>query len=114
MTAVDVTDDVKTRIAWLYYVEGMTQDEVANLVGIKVLITEGWGSFLSVTGMDENARTEMLPTNSQKWLVRSPTITLSTYTSGGLIADIQIKANGGVAMSGTLKFGRPRMVKVPS
>ena len=87
---------------------------VANLVGIKVLITEGWGSFLSVTGMDENARTEMLPTNSQKWLVRSPTITLSTYTSGGLIADIQIKANGGVAMSGTLKFGRPRMVKVPS
>ena len=34
MTAVDVTDDVKTRIAWLYYVEGMTQDEVANLVGM--------------------------------------------------------------------------------
>lgn len=34
MTAIDVTDDVKTRIAWLYYVEGMTQDEVANLVGM--------------------------------------------------------------------------------
>jgi DNA-binding transcriptional regulator LsrR (DeoR family) len=34
VTAVDVNDDVKTRIAWLYYVEGMTQDEVANLVGM--------------------------------------------------------------------------------
>lgn len=34
MTVVDVTDDVKTRIAWLYYVEGMTQDEVANLMGM--------------------------------------------------------------------------------
>ena len=34
MTALDVNDDVKTRIAWLYYVEGMTQDEVANLVGM--------------------------------------------------------------------------------
>ncbi|WP_259444747.1 sugar-binding transcriptional regulator [Neotabrizicola shimadae] len=34
MTVVDVNDDVKTRIAWLYYVEGMTQDEVANLVGM--------------------------------------------------------------------------------
>lgn len=34
VTVVDVNDDVKTRIAWLYYVEGMTQDEVANLVGM--------------------------------------------------------------------------------
>ena len=34
VTALDVNDDVKTRIAWLYYVEGMTQDEVANLVGM--------------------------------------------------------------------------------
>lgn len=34
MTVVDVTDDVKTRIAWLYYVEGMTQDEVASLMGM--------------------------------------------------------------------------------
>lgn len=31
---IDVNDDVKTRIAWLYYVEGMTQDEVANIVGM--------------------------------------------------------------------------------
>ena len=29
-----MTDDVKTRIAWLYYVEGKTQDEVASLVGM--------------------------------------------------------------------------------
>jgi DNA-binding transcriptional regulator LsrR (DeoR family) len=34
VTTADVNDDVKTRIAWLYYVEGMTQDEVANLVGM--------------------------------------------------------------------------------
>ncbi|MCU0903613.1 MAG: sugar-binding transcriptional regulator [Tabrizicola sp.] len=30
----DVNEDVKTRIAWLYYVEGMTQDEVATHVGM--------------------------------------------------------------------------------
>lgn len=34
VTVVDVNDDVKTRIAWLYYVEGKTQDEVANIVGM--------------------------------------------------------------------------------
>ncbi len=34
MTTADVNDDLKTRIAWLSYVEGMTQDEVANLVGM--------------------------------------------------------------------------------
>lgn len=87
---------------------------VANLVGVKALITEGWGSFLSVTGMDENARVEALPTNSQKFLVRTPVITLSTYTSGGLIADLQIKGNSGSALSGTIKVGRPRLVKLPS
>jgi DNA-binding transcriptional regulator LsrR (DeoR family) len=27
-------DDLKTRVAWLYYVEGMTQDEVAQRVGL--------------------------------------------------------------------------------
>jgi DNA-binding transcriptional regulator LsrR (DeoR family) len=31
---VNVNDEIKTRIAWLYHVEGMTQDEVANLVGM--------------------------------------------------------------------------------
>ena len=34
MTGDELTDDVKTRIAWLYYVEGKTQDEVASLVGM--------------------------------------------------------------------------------
>lgn len=34
MNTAGMTDDVKTRIAWLYHVEGMTQDEVANLVGM--------------------------------------------------------------------------------
>jgi DNA-binding transcriptional regulator LsrR (DeoR family) len=34
VTVIDVNDDVKTRIAWLYYVEGKTQDEVANIVGM--------------------------------------------------------------------------------
>ena len=87
---------------------------VAQLVSVKALITEGWGSFLSVTGMDENARTEAIPTNSQKWIVRSPVITLSTYTSGGLIADVQIKGTSGSALTGTLKFGRPRLVKLPT
>ena len=30
----DVSEDVKTRVAWLYYVEGLTQDEVATKVGL--------------------------------------------------------------------------------
>lgn len=30
----DVNEDLKTRIAWLYYMEGLTQDEVASKVGI--------------------------------------------------------------------------------
>jgi DNA-binding transcriptional regulator LsrR (DeoR family) len=29
-----MNEDIKTRIAWLYYVEGMTQDEVASHVGL--------------------------------------------------------------------------------
>lgn len=29
-----VEDDLKTRVAWFYYVEGMTQDEVAQRVGL--------------------------------------------------------------------------------
>lgn len=33
--ALDATgDDLKTRIAWLYHVEGLTQDEVAKVVGL--------------------------------------------------------------------------------
>ena len=32
--AQDVSEDVKTRVAWLYYVEGLTQDEVASKVGL--------------------------------------------------------------------------------
>ena len=37
LTAVipqDISEDVKTRVAWLYHVEGLTQDEVANKVGL--------------------------------------------------------------------------------
>ncbi len=34
MTETDESEDVKTRIAWLYHVEGMTQDQVAALVGM--------------------------------------------------------------------------------
>ena len=30
----EVGEDLKTRIAWLYHVEGMTQDEVAQIVGL--------------------------------------------------------------------------------
>ena len=30
----DISEDMATRIAWLYYVEGLTQDEVANKVGM--------------------------------------------------------------------------------
>lgn len=30
----EMNDELKTRIAWLYYVEGMTQDEVAQAVGL--------------------------------------------------------------------------------
>ena len=30
----DISEDVKTRVAWLYHVEGLTQDEVANKVGL--------------------------------------------------------------------------------
>ena len=34
MSTPDISEDLKTRIAWLYYVEGLTQDEVANKVGM--------------------------------------------------------------------------------
>ena len=34
MTLSDISEDMATRIAWLYYVEGLTQDEVANKVGM--------------------------------------------------------------------------------
>ena len=34
MNDADVSEDVKTRIAWLYYVEGLTQDQVATVVGM--------------------------------------------------------------------------------
>ena len=34
MSETDVNDDLKTRVAWLYYMEGMTQDEVAQEVGL--------------------------------------------------------------------------------
>ncbi len=34
MTTPDISEDLKTRIAWLYYVEGLTQDEVASKVGL--------------------------------------------------------------------------------
>lgn len=34
MSETEVNDDLKTRVAWLYYMEGMTQDEVAQTVGL--------------------------------------------------------------------------------
>lgn len=34
MIPQDISEDLKTRVAWLYYVEGLTQDEVANKVGL--------------------------------------------------------------------------------
>ncbi|MCV2866714.1 sugar-binding transcriptional regulator [Albidovulum sediminicola] len=34
MSEADLNDDLKTRVAWLYYMEGMTQDEVAQTVGL--------------------------------------------------------------------------------
>ena len=34
VTTPDISEDLKTRIAWLYYVEGLTQDEVATKVGL--------------------------------------------------------------------------------
>jgi DNA-binding transcriptional regulator LsrR (DeoR family) len=34
MTFQEPTDQAKTRIAWLYYVEGMTQDEIVNQTGL--------------------------------------------------------------------------------
>lgn len=34
MSDADVSEDFKTRIAWLYHVEGLTQDQVATLVGM--------------------------------------------------------------------------------
>jgi DNA-binding transcriptional regulator LsrR (DeoR family) len=35
MTFHESSDHMKTRIAWLYYVEGMTQDEIVNETGLK-------------------------------------------------------------------------------
>jgi DNA-binding transcriptional regulator LsrR (DeoR family) len=34
MAEGEVGEDLKTRVAWLYYMEGMTQDEVAQAVGM--------------------------------------------------------------------------------
>lgn len=34
MSTPDISEDTKTRIAWLYYIEGLTQDEVATKVGL--------------------------------------------------------------------------------
>lgn len=36
-STAEVAEDLKTRIAWLYHVEGMTQDEVAKVVGLNRL-----------------------------------------------------------------------------
>lgn len=30
----DLTDDLKTKVAWLYYIEGMTQDEISKTLGL--------------------------------------------------------------------------------
>jgi DNA-binding transcriptional regulator LsrR (DeoR family) len=30
----DVSDDLKTKVAWLYYMEGMTQDEISKTLGL--------------------------------------------------------------------------------
>jgi DNA-binding transcriptional regulator LsrR (DeoR family) len=35
MSILESSDHTKTRIAWLYYVEGMTQDEIVNQTGLK-------------------------------------------------------------------------------
>lgn len=35
MTFLESSDHTKTRIAWLYYVEGLTQDEIVNQTGLK-------------------------------------------------------------------------------
>ena len=34
MADTDLAEDLKSRVAWLYYMEGMTQDEVAKKVGL--------------------------------------------------------------------------------
>ena len=34
MTKSDLTDDIKTRAAWLYYMEDMTQDQIAVALGL--------------------------------------------------------------------------------
>lgn len=34
MTAIESSEHTKTRVAWLYYVEGMTQDEIVSLTGL--------------------------------------------------------------------------------
>ncbi len=31
---VDVSDDLKTKVAWLYYMEGLTQDEISRLLDL--------------------------------------------------------------------------------
>ena len=34
LASTEISEDTKTRVAWLYYVEGLTQDEVAAKVGL--------------------------------------------------------------------------------
>lgn len=31
---IEVTDDLRTRIAWLYHMEGLTQDDIARILGL--------------------------------------------------------------------------------
>ena len=33
-TAHETGDDLKTKVAWLYYMEGLTQDEISKCLGL--------------------------------------------------------------------------------
>ena len=34
MAQGDVSDDLKTKVAWLYYMEGLTQDKISETLGL--------------------------------------------------------------------------------
>lgn len=87
---------------------------VANCTAIQALLTEGWGSFASQRGTYDATTTNSIayPTGSYSFTLRTPPMTVSTYTAGGMIFDVQIAGRNASALSGTAKFGRPRVVNI--
>ncbi len=87
---------------------------LANCTAAQILITEGWGSFLSQRGTYDSTTTNAIPypTGSYSFTLRTPPLTVSTYTAGGMIFDMQFAGRSASAISGAVKIGRPRVINL--